>query len=76
MATDNKYGFVGIDIPEDEPIFILRGQDLAAADTIAVYAEACRSLSAPAAHIEAAENIAARFIRWAAEHPDRMKVPD
>ena len=49
MAIDRKYGHVNIPgVPQDEPVFILRGQDAAAAGAILFYAvEAQRIGSAP-----------------------------
>lgn len=67
----------GMPIPNDEPVFILRGQDSLALVAIETY---CRSVtdnsttvnerSGPTAH---AAFMA--FQRFAQEHPDRMKMP-
>ena len=71
MAKDNKYG--DIDIPainEDEPVFILRGQDVLAPITIRFYQELRRS----AGDREGAEDInlaIKRFEVWGTK-----KLPD
>jgi hypothetical protein len=72
MAVDRKYGQITIPgVPADEPVFILRGQDAAAAGAILFYAvEAQRVGSAPnhVKHIfESYEAVAAWPIK---------KVPD
>lgn len=70
--------------PPDEPLFLLRGQDVTAPDVIASlpgdesrdYAEAALACGAPWAHCEAAVEAARAMRAWQHEHPDRVKVPD
>lgn len=77
MPTDRKYGNVTVPgIPGDEPIFILRARDIAAAQTIADYAARCEAVGSPQDHVDAAQEVHAAFRDWAYAYPDRMKVPD
>lgn len=62
----------GIAIPEDEPIFILRGKDRKAIDAIVAYAESCDDPD----HIATVMKRAAEFAKFATDNPDRMKEPD
>lgn len=57
-------------IPEDEPVFLLRGQDELACKAVAYYAELCKAVQAPeiAAKAEA-------HARAMADWP-KKKVPD
>jgi hypothetical protein len=59
-------------IPDDEPLFILRGRDLHALDTLWPYLDACP----PGPHRDAIRTSIARFERFARDNPDRMKEPD
>ena len=52
MAIDQKYGDVNIPgVPKDEPVFILRGQDAASAETILFYAVIAQRVGAAPNHI-------------------------
>lgn len=72
-----------LDIPEDEPIFIIRAQDVVAPDAIMDYAELARvrhgatqefyNLVA-ATHTEL--SVWRQFVGWQEEHPDKVKIPD
>jgi len=59
-------------IPDDEPIFILRGQDVYASGIIDEYADRLKD----GEHREVVLKRARDFRRFANEHPDRMKEPD
>jgi hypothetical protein len=59
-------------IPEDEPVFMLRGRDVHALDTLWPYLDACP----PGPQRDAIRASIVRFERFAKEHPDRMKEPD
>ena len=63
-------------IPEDEPVFLLRGQDMMAPRTVRFWARAVREfLRAPHAPIAVlAEEQAAAMERWQAEH--HAKLPN
>lgn len=61
--------------PEDEPLFLLRGQDKRAAGAVRWYADH-QSPRASVAHLEGTENALDAFTLFRQEHPDRMKDPD
>jgi hypothetical protein len=52
MAITEKYGEIDIPgVPRDEPVFILRGQDAAAAETILFYSVVAQRVGADPEHI-------------------------
>ena len=59
-------------IPEDEPIFILRGQDICALPTILQYAGFVNNED----QRRAANKCATAFHDFSANNPERMKMPD
>jgi hypothetical protein len=67
---------IGTKFPADEPVFVLRGRDLAARVAVEDYGATARNLGAPTAHVGDVARAAAAFRRFSIEHPDRMKVPD
>lgn len=62
--------------PDDEPVFVLRGKDKAAATTIGSYADECEALGSPAAHVSAVQHAGGAMLAWQAQHPEHVKVPD
>jgi hypothetical protein len=58
----------------DEPLFVLRAQDLIAAPLIRLWADWAGRMNSPK-HLDALA-VADEFDRWARTHPDRMKWPD
>ncbi len=62
----------GQPIPDDEPIFILRGKDLKAAKALRAYHMTCENVE----HRKVVAQRIEDFERFAQEHPDRMKLPD
>jgi hypothetical protein len=72
MALDRKYGQVSVPgIPEDEPIFILRGQDSIAYAAIMQYAALCESAGTAPEHVEHARKSADVLSYWPVK-----KLPD
>ena len=67
-------------IPEDEPIFILRAQDMLSIPTIARYDVAAREIAEherPGKEwFESLEAHQAEFAKWQAENLDKVKIPD
>ena len=59
-------------IPQDEPVFILRAQDIHAADTISLYIQKCYNEK----QLESARQCLADFEKFKLDHPERMKEPD
>lgn len=62
--------------PQDEPIFVLRGQDRKALAGIRAYNLACTPETSPMEHLEAITNAIDLFERFRIDNPDRMKHPD
>lgn len=61
-------------IPADEPVFLLRAQDVVAPETILFWAYKARQVGASPQIVEAAMNQWAEMKKWQKEHPP--KVPD
>lgn len=64
------------EVPEDEPLFILRGRDMNAVRLLDLYRELCQNNGADKKHLEAVQMRIKAFQKFANEHPERMKVPD
>lgn len=65
----------GQQIPDDEPVFILRARDVYAFDAIADYFRHVVA-TCPSDHREAVIKRMVQFHDWASNHPSRMKQPD
>ena len=79
MAYDEKYGKITAekkDLPDDEPVFLIRGQDAAAPSAISGYAAEAKAEGASDKHVERALARAREIRQWQDEHPARVKVPD
>lgn len=59
-------------IPDDEPVFILRAQDVLALHAMHAYS----LLIVDETHANVVEQRIADFLRFATAHPERMKTPD
>ena len=81
---DSKYKIIRLDgseLPDDEPCFVLRGQDVFALPAIIQYRNICSrgtgaEPEAAQEHIEHVDKEVAIFLEFARDHPDRMKTPD
>lgn len=62
----------GVPIPEDEPLFILRAQDINALPALLAYHVLCKDLNHKASIVKSIN----AFKQFATENPDRMKEPD
>lgn len=62
----------GVPIPDDEPLFILRGQDIKALPLLLAYNIICQNLK----HIAGIVESIGDFTRFRDNHPERMKEPD
>lgn len=78
-----KYGISGAQIvntvsgeviPEDEPLFLLRGRDHNAIVAINAYQGACES-ECNELHMAGIQQVREKFCQFAANHPERMKQP-
>lgn len=68
-------------IPEDEPIFVIRGKDDLALHAVVSYANVARQIEDPAVRpddewFDHLDEIASHFANFRNANPDRMKVPD
>jgi len=61
-------------IPEDEPVFVLRGQDMCAPKVVEFWADEAEGLGAKPNIVKAAREHAKRMRVWLDTH--RSKVPD
>ena len=61
-------------IPENEPVFLLRGQDVAAPATLRYWAGTVEEYGADATIVDAARHQAENMVQWSAPHEG--KVPD
>jgi len=78
MAVEGKYGQITTErgsIPADEPVFLLRAQDITSVDTIEAYLSFCERAGSPLEHREAVMEAAGRFLAWQADNRDKVKVP-
>jgi hypothetical protein len=70
-----------LDIPEDEPIFIIRAQDRFSVKTIQSYRKMVRDGSKIGAEklfswYEDVGSVISDFINWQRDNRDKVKVPD
>lgn len=77
MGFDGKYGKITQEygnIPDDEPVLILRARDLVAPQVIDHYARLAEGNGSPAGHVALVREARDRFIQWQTDHPDRAPV--
>ena len=60
-------------VPEDEPVFILRGRDVLACWTLGKYIDACRFNDVPEDRIESLRELKKKFFRYGMDH--NTKIP-
>ena len=63
-------------IPDDEPVFILRGRDRAAPGTIRAWAERAKRMGCPTPKWQEAMDCAMAFEEWGRFNEGLVKVPD
>lgn len=76
MALDRKYGHVTLErgtIGEDEPVFVIRGQDTLATLLLAKYRTMCGEAGSPAAHLYGITQAIDDFAAW--QHDRQLKIP-
>jgi hypothetical protein len=77
----DEYGKIKeiLDIPIDEPIFILRGQDILAVRTVEGYIDNAREYTKDGITVGWMQNmefVREEFMDWARSNMDKLKVPD
>lgn len=65
-----------LDIPDHEPIFILRGKDVLAYQTILNYQNMAVTRRCSERFINDLDKCLEQFDEWADTHPEQMKIPD
>lgn len=78
MAAEGKYGRITTefgDIPEDEPVFLLRGRDAATVAAIQSYEAVCVALGSPQRHLNGVQEARERIRMWQQENRSRVRVP-
>lgn len=65
-------------IPDDEPVFILRGQDLLALEAVGrwVFDAGRHASGVPKEKVVAAQEHYNVMKHWQHDHPERCKIPD
>lgn len=63
-------------IPEFEPLFTFRAQDVLALPRLIEYLKDCKEHNCNPEHIALIESDIAEFEKFQSRHPDRMKIPD
>lgn len=62
----------GQPVPDDEPIFILRGRDSLASWTINKYIDACKDSGVPEDRLEALYQVLGKFSRFAIKQSTKL----
>ena len=79
FGIDEQYRIVklsnGEPIPDDEPLFLLRGRDRLAIRTLRFYHDESREDGCNDYHFSALDPAVETFRKFAQEHPERMKQP-
>ena len=60
----------------DEPVFILRAQDILAPRVVVRWAHLAEQANVPLDKVHGALKRAKEMADWQAQHPDRVKMPD
>jgi len=62
-------------IPDDEPLFLLRGRDLLAFKFLGAYVSISKEAGCNAYHFSKLIETIESFLKFKKEHPERMKMP-
>jgi len=79
MGYDGKYGKVTTehgDIPDDEPVIVLRARDCQSVKTLAYYVFLCIKGGSPRRHIALVQDSVDRFRSWQDANPGKVRTPD
>jgi hypothetical protein len=63
-------------VPEDEPLFILRAQDVNAIRVLEYYQDIAEGSGALTDHLVSIDRRITEFHGFSLSHPERMKIPD
>jgi hypothetical protein len=77
MAIDLKYGEVDIvDVPKDEPVFILRAKDILSVPAIARYQTLATEAECGEGFFRGLNEVIASFAEWQTNNAELVKKPD
>lgn len=62
-------------VPEDEPLFVLRGRDSIAVDAIFLYLLRCKHRGVPKDRLDALKGVLREFLKYKMSHPEALKLP-
>jgi hypothetical protein len=65
-----------LEIPEDEPIFIIRGKDKLATESVDDYLALAAARGCNSTFLKDLESVVSDFERFQARNPDVVKLPD
>lgn len=71
MAIDRKYGRVELergDIGEDEPVFVVRAQDVLSVPLLEHYSALCQQNGSPQRHVDGNAAVRLQFLEWQRDH--------
>lgn len=74
---DVVHGSPGVALNEsDEPLFLIRAQDIAAVPAVKAYMERARDTGASRKMLNGVQDSIVAITEWQAANPERLKVPD
>jgi hypothetical protein len=77
VAQDSKYGQIEIPgVPDDEPVFIIRGKDLSAPWAVRGYASHALDAGATDVFAQGCAKRADEIEKWQSENKSLVKTPD
>jgi len=65
----------GTEVPEDEPLFLLRARDQFSLEVLKSYLKICKAHKCTSYHIKGIIRTMDEFGKFKREHPERMKQP-
>src|SRR5215471_10223257 len=75
IENNRIVGASGEPIPDDEPLFILRAQDMLMVKAIGYIKAMCHMNNCPQEHIDGLAQRMSEFNKFYDDHKDRMKLP-
>lgn len=77
VSTDGKIYKKSNDeiVPDDEPLFLLRGRDLTGLAQLGIYALLSELIGCNDYHFSKLRETMSGFLKFKKEHPERMKMP-
>ncbi len=77
VSTDGKIYKKSNDeiVPDDEPLFLLRGRDVLAVELLHAYLAISQKANCKGYHFFKLGETVAGFLKFRKDHPERMKIP-